>query len=310
MISKCYVFAYVNPDTDGVCSSISYSYLKHATTGEEYLPVVFGSLNSETLFVLDYFDVAIPIINPEILPDSKIVIVDTHHVNQLPANIPLRNVVEVLDHHPAGNPAAFPNAIIQNENVGAVATLVAEKIKANSLEPDSKIAGLLIAAIISNTLNFSAPSTSERDKEALDWLKEFTHVDSAFAQELFNSRAETEQKSTRDVLLADYKEFSIGNLRFGISQIESMSLQSIITRADLLTTLLGIKTERNIDHVFLNGIDLIRKASVIVSPESKTQEILSHAIKANFRDGFAQFDRILLRKTDLIPQLQALLSKG
>lgn len=71
-----------------------------------------------------------------------------------------------------------------------------------------------------------------------------------------------------------------------------------------------IKAEKNADHIFLNGIDLIRKMSVIVSPESTTQEILRQAIGAVFKNNFAPFDRILLRKTELVPKLQALLSRN
>src|SRR3972149_5302242 len=126
MSKDSFVLAYVNPDTDGVCSSIGYSYLKRLTAGEHFLPVIFGSLNSETHFVLNYFEVEPPLSNPEISMDSKIAIVDTHHVGQLPSSLPLQNVIEILDHHPAGNPAAFPNAMIQNENLGAVATIIAE----------------------------------------------------------------------------------------------------------------------------------------------------------------------------------------
>jgi len=306
-MSNNYVFAYINPDTDGVCSAIAYSYLKRATTGEKYLPVVFGSLNKETLFVLNYFNVALPIINPELPEVCKIVIVDTHHINQLPANIPLHNVTEILDHHPAGNPESFPNARIQNETVGAVATLIAEKIKANSLNPDSTIAGILIAAIISNTIDFSAPSTSSRDRDAAKWLSKFTQIDSAFVQQLFNSRTEETNKPTRDILLADYKEFMIGNMMFGVSQVETVNLRGITERSDLLLSLEEIRIEKNLDHIVLNGIDLVRKISVLVCPHSTTQKILHVAIGANFRNGFAEFERILLRKTDLIPKLQTLL---
>lgn len=310
MPSNSYVFAYVNPDTDGVCSSIGYSYLKRFTTGEEYSPVVFGAMNSETLFVLSYFGVATPIINPRIPANCKIAIVDTHHINQLPPNIPLQNVVEILDHHPAGDPYDFPNAVIQNENVGAVATLIAEKIKTNSLHPDNKTAGLLIAAIISNTINFSAPSASARDRDAMNWLANFTRLDSTFAQQLISSRVEETEKAIREVILADYKEFTIGSRRIGISQVETASLQSIIAHSDLLTSLIEIRTEKNLDHILLNGIDLIQKVSVIVSPQPATQEMLRQALGANFRNGIAEFERILLRKTDLIPTLQILFSHG
>lgn len=305
--TKGYVFAYINPDTDGVCSSLGYSFLKRAASGDEYTPVVFGNLNDETLFVLEHYGVCTPVHLSQIPPDGVIAVVDTHHRNQLPPNLPFENVVEIVDHHPTGDMDAFPNAKIHNEQVGAVATIITERIRSASLAPDAKIAGLLAAAIISNTVNFNAPSTSERDKLSLKWLQNYVHIDQNFISAMFDARSTISTRDTKQLLVSDYKEFTIGNTKIGIAQLETAHLSDFISRADLPNCLAELKLSLELAHIILNGIDILRNTSTVVAIDSETRLLLQSAIGAPFDGMIATFPRILLRKTDLVPQLKMIL---
>lgn len=307
---KGYVFAYINPDTDGVCSSIAYSYLMHTTVCEEYAPVMFGTQNSETVFVLKRFGVDPPTKVSEIAPNSPIVILDTHHKNQLPPTIPFENVVEVIDHHPQGDVDAFPKARIQNEEVGAVATLIAERVKSASLNPDMKIAGILAAATISNTINFCAPSTSERDKAAFKWLHNYVRIDDEFINAMFRARSSILDRDTEEVLTSDYKEFTIGNRKIGISQLEATDVASLNERRDLLSCLKRLRSLLGLDDLVFNGIDVLRRESIIVAVEPDTRILLEMALGVKFEDAIVVIPRILLRKTDIVPRLKLLLKES
>jgi len=302
--AKGYVFGYINPDTDGVCSSIGYSFLVNSTTRNEYMPVVFGDFNNETIFVLEYFNIEKPQLVSEFPAGVSLAIVDTHHKNQLPANIPFERVKEIIDHHPAGDSSAFPNAKIQNELVGAAATLITERIMSASVNPDYKVAGLLCAAIISNTLNFTAPSTSVRDKVALNWLKKYTNIDEEFIYKMFKARSDILNQATENILTSDYKAFKIGDISLGITQLETIGLSEFIQRPDLIEIITKLKSHYQVDHFFFNGVDIFQKKSTLIAVGTETQRILSDAIGANFNGITAVFSRILLRKTDLIPQLK------
>jgi manganese-dependent inorganic pyrophosphatase len=307
--NKGYIFAYVNPDTDGVCSSIGYANFIHSTLGDNYLPIYFGNLNSETIFVLDYFNIELPLKISKIDPNKLIIIVDTHQRNQLPLTIPYEKVIEIIDHHPTGDENTFPNARIQNEEVGAVGTLIAEKMKRASFNPDRSIAGLIAAAIISNTLNFSAPSTSDRDKQAFTWLQKYVRIDDSFINSMIETRSLVSKMSTSEAILSDYKEFNFGNLKIGISQLETTNLTDFISRPDLSDCLMNLKGSLNLDHFFLNGIDVLQHFSIIVANDPKTKLILTKAIDAKFNNDIAKFSHILLRKKDLIPPLKSLFEK-
>jgi manganese-dependent inorganic pyrophosphatase len=302
-----YVFPYINPDTDGVCSSLAYSYMKRITLGEVYVPVVFGNLNSETLFVLKYFTVETPRHVAQLPPDSVIVILDTHHRSELPPGIPFANVIEVIDHHPAGDPDLFPNARFENELVGAVATLITEKIRLNHVYPNHEIAGVLAAAIVSNTLDFKAPSTTARDEEAFCWLNQYAGIDSSFTTAMFEARSAMLNKVTSEVIRTDYKQFAISSAVIGISQLETNRPENLLRRPDLPDCLLNLKKEKNLSHVLLNIVDLARQRSTIVAVEEHTRNLLQCALEAQFAGITAEFPRILLRKTDLIPALKKVL---
>jgi len=305
-----YVFSYVNPDTDGVCSSIAYAFLARATGRDEYVPVVFGNLNKETKFVLRHFGVPAPTVITVVPLDSAIAIVDTHHKNQLPADTHFANVVEVIDHHPAGNIELFPNARIQNERVGAVATLIAERIKNVSAGPSVEIYGILAAAIISNTLNFGAPSTTDRDHGAFNWLHNYVNIGPEFIRGMFEARSNIGEMTTEEVLLSDYKEFVLGNVRVGISQLETLSLSNFLARGDLFTSIDGVRRSKALDHFIFNGVDIENHTSMIVVVEAKTQRVLEVALGAKFDDKCTSFERILLRKTDIVPQLRVFFERN
>lgn len=297
------ITSYINPDTDGVCSSITFAYYKEKTGHGLFVPIIFGKLNNETKFVLNNFQIPFPKQLDEIDNELKIILVDTHHVSQLSPTIRCENVVEILDHHPAGNPELFPNAKIQNEKVGAVATLITEKLRQDSVLPDKKIAALLIAAILSNTINFSAPSTSQRDKEALEWLKSIFNFDTELTKKMFDAKSDISKMNTFEILNSDYKKFTINDKEIGISQIESTNLHEILERNDLMDAIKNLKNRDKADYIIFNGIDIIKHQSILITFEKQTKRILEKELDCIFENNKAIISRIILRKTDLIPAL-------
>ena len=300
-----YILPYVDPDTDGVGSALGYADFRRRTSGDPFEAVIFGSCDEETTFLLHHFDLDPPRIVVALPPEAPLILVDTHHPNQLPSTLPLSMVVEILDHHPAGKPAAFPNATIENELIGAVATLVAEKLVAYGDAPKFSLAGILAAAIVSNTLNFAAPSTTQRDRDAFRWLTRFTRVDNALIAEMFVARSQwVAMYATEQVLIRDYKQFEFDGVSVGIAQIEMCDSDKLTNRLDLLAALEALKGARRLTHVLLNVVDLGRSKSTLITPNVETQRLLYAVGGIEFREGVAHCDRIYLRKTELVPWLQ------
>lgn len=307
-MKSIYVFGYVNPDTDGVCSAIAYSELFRRASDENCQAVVFGRINAETEFVLRHFGANPPPVVSALPADSLFIIVDTHHPNQLPANINLKAVIEIFDHHPAGSPLAFPNARIHNESVGAVATLIAERMFSQDQIPSKTIAGLLASAIVSNTLNFVAPSTTSRDRASFSWLCQYVQVDSHFVGAMFDARSTIAQEATEQLLSSDYKQFEWCGVSVGICQLEVADAEQVIQRPTLFESLSRFRNSHGLNHLVFNVIDLSRATSTLCAFEEQTQDLLEKATGLTFAKGLAHSPRVLLRKTDLVPLLQTLLS--
>lgn len=302
-MTKHFVFGYINPDMDGIGSSIGYAEYLRLAHGYDAVPAMLGKTNSEIDFVLDCAKINVP----ETLVyegDCLLYIVDTHQLNQLPPDLPRESVVSILDHHPSGNPEAFPNAKLVNEKIGAVATLIVEMFIDAGLKPSNTTSMVLYAAIISNTLDFKAPTTTERDKKAAAWLLQSIRLPADFVKEMFDARSDVSKISTKDVLLSDYKEFNFSGTKIGISQIESTKLDNFLARNDLCSELLCIRNEKNIQFAFLNGADINENKGIVVVCDESFREVLRAIIPGiEFHGDFGYVNRILLRKSDLIPQL-------
>lgn len=298
------VTTYINPDADGICSSLAYEEYAKKLHKKSYLPVYFGKLDNETKFILEYLKVAPPsqITNCEVF--NEFVLVDTHHVAQLPKEIPLDKVVEILDHHPGGDNVCFPNAKIQNDEVGAVCTIITERFKDAKVFPDGKTAALLSFGIISNTLNFTAPSTSPRDHEAYMWLTSISGPSKDVIKQLFEARSDIANVPSQDIIRNNLKQFEWSNKKVGISQVEMTDIDSLIKREDFLVAMLDTKEELALDFVIFSGINLLDHTTTIFCPDIETLHIIKEGMSLPESSNPLKINRILMRKTDFIPQLK------
>jgi manganese-dependent inorganic pyrophosphatase len=307
MPAQGYVFSYVNPDTDGVASAIGYTFLRRARDDVRFQPLIWGDLNAETTLVLAHFHASAPAQGRDLPPDADLVLVDTHHPAQLASQVNPQRVVEIIDHHPGGSPEAFPNAIIQNETVGAAATLLVERIVRHNLQPGPIISGLLAAAIVSNTYNLVAPSTTIRDREALDWLSQHCDFDDSLPGRMMQAASATAGRDTSDLMIHNYKNFQLGSLSIGIVQIETTLPVDILTRADLQSALADLRSKEQVDHVLLSVIDLAGAQTHLITDSQDSKQLMEQALEVSFTGGIATVPRILMRKTDLVPGLGAFL---
>jgi manganese-dependent inorganic pyrophosphatase len=297
-----YVFPYINPDTDGVCAAVAFSILNN-----EFKPVIFGDFDKETTFVFSLFQLQLPDKISEIEESANIALVDTHHLSQIP-KINLKKVVEIIDHHPAGDAHMMPNAKIQNEEVGAACTLIAERMKNKNIIPNKEIAGILCMAIISNTLNFTAPSTSPRDQIALDWLKSFVQITEENIVSMFQARSDISNFETSDLLLNNTKVFEINDKKIGITQLELVGIENLIHRSDFLDSYSKIQIVKPMDFFIFTVVDIINHTTTIMVLDKKTKIVVENTINIQmkpYKSGFkACVNKILLRKTDFVPTLK------
>lgn len=300
MTSLSIVLPYVNPDLDGVACSIALEALE----GRAYVARVAGNIDAETNAVLEFLSLACPDTLGPWGEVQKIWLVDTHNPLQLPADLPGERVVRILDHHLDGDPTRYPNATIQNEMVGAAATLVAERYFEENVEPTKAVAVLLQAAIASNTLSFAAQATSPRDRAAFARLGSISELDGLLRQRMHTARREGVQLPTAQVIGKDQKQFQIGSGKVVISQVEAPFASDLVRRPDLLEALKNLQLMADANAALIVLVDTETKTSAILSTSEplllRLADNLSYSLDDN---GVLWVPRLLQRKTDVTPAL-------
>lgn len=294
------VVSYVNPDLDGIACAIAISALEASSWKSRLL----GNLDSETIVVLDYLQLPTPGTVRDWAEVRSIWLVDTHHVRQLPTDLPRERVIHITDHHPRGDSEDFPNAVIQNELVGAAATLVAEKYFNRGIAIPAAISTLLQAAIVSNTLGFGAAATSDRDHRAFDRLSSANPLPATLTARMQEARRGILMLSTYAIVEKDCKLFETSHGLLAISQVETPGALELLARDDLRAALRQLGTAKSAAAVLLNLVDTQANASAVVASSSELLGLLADKIGAEVdSQNVLRVGRLLQRKSDIVPHV-------
>ena len=168
---------------------------------------------------------------------------------------------------------------------------------------DTTILHLLGAAILSNTLNFSAPSTANFDRDTYAKIESITQISEEFINGMFEQRSVILKEDIYTALYSDFKVFDTKFGRVGISQIEAYNLETLIDVSATVSTLERISHEKRIGLCFFNGVDIKTKRSIVLAANHESADLLCKIFKLDSYNVPQIFDRILLRKTDFVPLL-------
>lgn len=304
-----YVIGHKNPDTDSICSAIGYAALKRMITGQDYAPARAGDLNPETQFVLDRFGVN----PPGFLGHANgldIILVDHNEVAQAVDGVTEANIKEIIDHHKIGDVQTKDPIYFRNMPVGCSATIVYMHFKENALKPDRKIAGLLLSAILSDTLAFRSPTCTKMDKETADILAGLAGIDDvqAYAKEMFKAGSELAGKSPKEILYLDFKKFSAGDTTYGVGQVTSMDADELaelkVTMSEYMQSSFA---EHGVDMLFLLLTNILDESSEMLCAGENADATVQKAFTSAEPDRY-YLKGVVSRKKQVIPALTEALS--
>ena len=247
-----YVVGHINPDTDTVGTAIAYAKLRTAL-GFNTVAVIPGKLNKESQYLLDYFKVE----TPEILEDAagkNIILVDHADYQQAVPNMDKANIVEILDHHQPAGLSLENNLIYRSAPIGATATMVYNEYKVNHVRIDRKTAGLLAAAIMSDTNNLKKGRTTEADRVYLAELckKAGIQKPKKFFKAMKNEGRSYDGLTDEEIMLTNYKEFEFSSHIVGIASVDNPddeTLWEFVDRMDKAMAEYAPKTDA--EHIFM-----------------------------------------------------------
>jgi manganese-dependent inorganic pyrophosphatase len=296
------VTAYENPDVDGTACAYAYAEFLNKQ-GTEALAVVFGVPHREAQFVMKEFKIEGFAKGEEHLAE-KVVLVDASDLRGLSDKLAPNQVIEIIDHRKIHEAEKFPNAKSQIELVGSAATLIAEKFKAASIEPSEEAAALLFSAIVSNTINFQAKVTTDRDQEMAEWLQSFVEIPDDYVHRMFADKSAF-TKNLKETMEDDYAMFDFGK-QVGIAQLEIVDVDNFIdkNKEEIQEALKTLKKEKEMKLCFLTTIDLEKGFNIFVTIDDETEQILSQVLQISFDERKAKREGIIMRK-EIIPLLKA-----
>lgn len=295
-----YIVGHKSPDTDAVCSAIAYSeYLKHK--GIKAVPTICGELNPETKYVLEHFNIEEPISMCS-TEDRKVILVDYNEDSQGFAGLERAKVVEVIDHHKIGFSSSSPIRF-EIRPYGSTATIIAKKMFNNAtFEITKPIAGILLSAILSDTVIFKSSTTTSIDVKVAEELSKIAEIEDVerFGIKLKKKKSSLKGMTAEQIIHADFKTFEVGNNSFGIGQVEVVDFSEAKERKnELIEELNRIKEEENLLFVVLMVTDIINEGSELLL--SNGCESISFDGEVN--DNSIYIEGMMSRKKDLVPKI-------
>jgi len=301
-----YVVGHKSPDTDSVTSAIAYAELKKAM-GMDAVPACQGGLNPETQMVLDKFGFSAP----EVLTDAtgkQVILVDHGDLAQAPDNMDAGELLEVVDHHKIGDLSTSGPIFFYTKPVGCTGTILKELYDINKVEIQKNVAGLMLCAILSDTVLFKSPTSTKEDEAACEGLAKIAGVDdmNALAMEMFKAKSAVDGVPARDLVFRDYKDFDMGGKKIGIGQLELVDLSLIDSiRDDLYKAVEEVKAEGR-HTVFLMLTDIMKEGTdlMVVTDDPS---IVEKAFGKKLEGKTVWIDGMMSRKKQTVPPLQKLL---
>jgi manganese-dependent inorganic pyrophosphatase len=245
------------------------------------------------------------VINP---PRPQVVLVDHNELTQAVPGIEEADIVEVLDHHRLGGglKSAQPIRFV-NEPVGSTCTLVARQFRGAGIKPEPAVALCMASGIIADTLSLRSPTTTDVDRNMLEWLRDHCTVDlESYAREFFEIGSALRSSTPEGVIREDCKEFEEQGVRFSISQIEETGFDLFWERKDeLLTALAAYADQRGLDFSALLITDVVSNGSLLLlSRETEAWEEINYP---RIDPGLYRLKNVVSRKKQLLPLLTQLI---
>lgn len=299
---KTIIYGHKNPDTDTICSALAYAELK-TLLGEEVEARRLGELNEETKFVLDYFDVKAPELIDNI-SGKKVILVDHNERTQTADGFEEAHVLEVIDHHRVANFNVSDPLKMRLEPYGCTATILLDMYKENSKLPTPKVAGLMLSAIVSDTLLFKSPTCTPKDVMAGKELAKLAGVIlEEYGLDMLKAGTNLSSKKEKELLNMDMKIFEVDNVRMSVAQVNTVNEEELLSKKDaILKEMKELKEKEKLTFVLFIITNILTNDSLgIVYGDNL--EIVEQAFKEKIEEDLIVLKGVVSRKKQVIPPL-------
>ena len=301
------VFGHKSPDTDSTGSPLAWAWYLSEVKGTPAEAKLLGEPNTEAAFVLDHWDLTKPEIISTVDAGAPVVIVDTNNPAELPDAINSADIQAIIDHHKLVGGLETKGPIdIRIEPLACTATLMYKMMGDDISRAPKGIKGAMLSCIISDTLEFRSPTTTQEDKAIAHALADDLGVDIAdLAEKMFAAKSDVSAFSDAELLRMDSKEFAIDGTKFRVSVLETTSPKTVLDRKDsLMASMVDVAKEDGVDQVLLFVVDILKEESTLLVPNDLVKSVAAKSFEVQADGDTVVLPGVVSRKKQIIPNLK------
>ncbi len=301
------VFGHKSPDTDSTGSPIIWAWYLNQIKGEAAKPVLLGEPNTEAAFMLSHWNLDKPEIISDVAADAPVVIVDTNNPAELPASINSADIRAIIDHHKLVGGLETKGPIdITVRPLACTATIMVDLMGEDAAKMPKEIKGAALTCILSDTLEFRSPTTTDHDRAVAEKLAADLGIDIAdYAAQMFAAKSDVSSFSDAELIRMDSKEYEVDGVKFRVSVLETTAPEIPLDRkASLMDTMKTVCAEDGVDDVLLFVVDILKEEATLLIPNDRVKGVAEKSFGASVSGDSVVLPGIMSRKKQIIPNLK------
>ncbi len=301
------VFGHKSPDTDATMSAIIWAWYLTNRRGGNAEPRLLGEPNTEAAFVLKHWGFAQPQIIADVTADDSVVIVDTNNPAELPPSINDAKIMAIIDHHMlvGGLKTKTPINVVMRP-LACTATVMHDIMDEDVAGLPREIKGAMLSCILSDTLGFRSPTTTDHDKAVAEKLAADIGVAiPELADAMFAAKSDVSAFSDAALLRMDSKEYSVAGKELRVSVLETTSPKVVLDRrASLMRSMVDVAKEDGADQVLLFVVDILNEEATLLVPNDLVRQMAEASFGVKVTGDTVVLPGVMSRKKQILPALK------
>jgi manganese-dependent inorganic pyrophosphatase len=300
------VFGHKSPDTDSTGSPLIWAWYLSEVKGTPAEAKLLGEPNTEAVFVIDRWGFDKPEIISGVAADEPVVIVDTNNPAELPDAINDADILAIIDHHKLVGGIETKGPIdITIRPLACAATVMHDLMGEDAAKMPENVKGAMLSCILSDTLEFRSPTTTDHDKTLAEKLAGELGVSIPdYAAEMFAAKSDVSAFSDAELLRMDSKEYGVGDTKFRVSVLETTAPGVVLDRkASLMETMTSVASEDGVDQVLLFVVDILNEEATLLVPNDMVKTVAEKSFGATSSGDTVVLPGVMSRKKQIIPNL-------
>ncbi|MBT2130527.1 manganese-dependent inorganic pyrophosphatase [Aliiroseovarius lamellibrachiae] len=300
------VFGHKSPDTDSTGSPLVWAWYLNEVKGIDAKPVLLGTPNTEAQFMVKRWGFEMPEIIEDVADGQACVVVDTNNPAELPANINGADVQAIIDHHKLVGGLETKGPIdITIRPLACTATIMIDLMGDDAAKMPDNIKAAALTCILSDTLEFRSPTTTDHDREVTEQLAADLGINiSEYASEMFEAKSDVSAFSAAELCRLDSKVFEVDGTKFRVGVLETTAPKMILDRKDeLMASFEDVAKEDALDQVLLFVVDILNEEATLFVPNDLVKTVAEKSFGATVTGDTVVLPGIMSRKKQIIPNL-------